>query len=233
MEARCNGRKALLVADDRDTGWLESALHQHGIDVRVFQSGDALMPDCEDEQHSIAILMLPDQATLIERMKQYCPKLRILAIGSHCPIETLQAALQSGADDFLMAPFSGDELVLRMRWISKKNGRHTATTLTYGDLTLDLVNRTANRAGREIPLSTREFELLRFLMTHPETILSRQRIHNEVWGMSASSASNVVDVYVNYLRNRTESDGGSRLLHTIRGKGYVLSREAPNVFQKR
>jgi two-component system response regulator MprA len=130
--------------------------------------------------------------------------------------------LDSGADDYLVKPFALEELLARVRALLRRHDAHPGGILAYADVTLDEASRTAHRGDREIGLSTTEFDLLQYFLKHPRRVLSREAILSAVWDAQFDHRTNVVEVYVGYLRSKLEEHGESRLIHTVRGAGYVL-----------
>ena len=146
-------------------------------------------------------------------------------------VEDRVTGLEAGADDYLVKPFALEELVARIRALLRRH-RHEAAAmqpnevLRHGDLVLDSAAREVRRAGQLITLSTTEFELLRLFMLNPRRVLPRELIMERVWGYDFDGESNVLEVYVGYLRRKLEQGGRSRLIHTVRGVGYVLREDA-------
>jgi two-component system response regulator MprA len=139
------------------------------------------------------------------------------------------AGLDAGADDYLPKPFALEELLARLRALLRRATPDVGAeseAMTFEDLTLDPVTREVTRAGRSISLTRTEFSLLEMLMANPRRVLTRSRILEEVWGYDFPTSGNALEVYVGYLRRKTEAEGESRLIHTVRGVGYVL-RETP------
>ena len=134
--------------------------------------------------------------------------------------------LDAGADDYLIKPFALDELLARLRVLTRKKGSGRTNVYTLADLTVDTAGRTAQRNGRMLELSAREYALLEYLMRNKGVILSRQQIENNLWSLDYAGGTNVVDVYISYLRKKLELPGEARLLHTVRGMGWVLKEDA-------
>ncbi len=134
---------------------------------------------------------------------------------------------EAGCDDYLTKPFSFDELLLRVKAIMRRKGKQIdkETELTFSNLRLDLIKRTATRGNREIELTTKEFSLLEILMRFPNKVLTRQEISKYVWEYDFDTLTNIIDVYINHLRNKVDKENDNKLIHTIRGVGYILKEE--------
>lgn len=176
-------------------------------------------------------MVLVDRTRMGEPGLHFCRQIRDL--GSRTPVlllmarETLDdrvACLDSGADDYLVKPYRPESL-LQLVGLYIQPAAGGAEQLRFGDLTLDLTTRRAIRGSREIDLTMKEFELLKFLMSHPGEVMSREQILENVWGYDYMGESNVIEVYIRYLRLKMEDEGEKRLIQTVRGVGYVL-REA-------
>ena len=139
---------------------------------------------------------------------------------------TVVEALDAGADDYLIKPFALDELLARLRVLTRKKGSGSTNVYTLADLTVDTAARTAKRGDRTLELSAREYALLEYLIRSKGVVLSRQQIEDNLWSLDYAGGTNVVDVYISYLRKKLELPGERKLLHTVRGMGWVLKEDA-------
>ncbi len=135
------------------------------------------------------------------------------------------SGLDAGADDYLAKPFEIDELLARVRAVSRRIREKEITRVSYVDLTLDIITRKAFRAGREIPLTAREFRLLEFLVRNAEKVISKDTITDQIWADGSAQASNVIEVYISRLRSKIDKGFEKPLLHTVVGSGYVISEK--------
>ena len=141
-------------------------------------------------------------------------------------IENRVDGLESGADDYLVKPFAPAELVARVHALLRRAApKPDSQVAAYADVTLDPTSREAQRAGASLPLTVTEFNLLHLFLRHPRQVLERGQILNDVWGYDFGGDDNVLEIYIGYLRKKLEAGGGSRLIHTVRGVGYVLREE--------
>lgn len=220
------GRRVLVIDDDLSvTDFLRRGLSYEGYTVDVANSGLAGLDLARERPPDIVVLdiMMPGMDGL-----EVCRRLKA---GGSIPVLMLTAkdavadkvkGLETGADDYLVKPFAFEELVARIRALLRRHDAASPEVLRYSDLALDVGTRTARRGSREIQLSTTEFKLLELFMRHPRQVLTRSQIMDRVWGYDLGGESNVLEVYVRYLRNKLEAAGEPRLIHTMRGTGYVL-----------
>jgi DNA-binding response OmpR family regulator len=218
--------RVLVVEDDDAIAQvLQRSLRMEGYDVRVADDGIVAL----DQAHAF----LPDLVILdlgLPRMDgiEVAKTLRasddvpILVLTARDALESRVAGLDSGADDYLVKPFERQELLARMRALLHRRPPRGQATLTVGDLNLNPDTHEVTRSGRPVELTQREFELLEYLMRNERIVISRQRLLDEVWGYDPFSMTNTIEVFVSNLRRKLESGGEPRLLHTIRGAGYVL-----------
>lgn len=171
-------------------------------------------------------IMLPgiDGLTILRRMRQMHIASPVLLLTARDTVEDRVSGLDAGADDYLVKPFSFDELDARVRALLRRGTEEKNPVLSMADLTLDTVRHTVCRAGTEIALTNKEFALLEFFLRNPERVLTREQILNHVWSYDFEGDSNIVDVYIRYLRRKIDRGYTPQLIHTVRGSGYVLRR---------
>jgi two-component system response regulator MprA len=172
--------------------------------------------------------MMPelDGIEVLARLRADGHEMPILMLTARDAIEDRVEGLEGGADDYLVKPFAPAELVARLHALLRRSAAaKREKPLSFADLNLDPVTRVTRRGEREFGLTPTEFELLHYLMLNPRHVLSRTRILQEVWGYDFGGDDNVLEVYIGYLRKKTEAEGETRLIHTVRGVGYVLREE--------
>jgi two-component system, OmpR family, response regulator MprA len=223
----------LIVDDDQHiTGVLRRALAYEGYTVEVATRGDEALHKVIEHPPELIVLdlMLPgiDGLEVCRRLRASGNQVPILMLTAKDAIPDRVAGLDEGADDYLVKPMELEELLARVRALLRRRNPEQAEVLRFADVELDTGTRIARRGNREISLSTTEYELLALFMRRPRQVLTRDIIMERVWGYDFEGESNVLEVYVGYLRNKLEADGEPRILHTIRGAGYVL-REKPDL----
>ncbi|MBF5045936.1 response regulator transcription factor [Aggregicoccus sp. 17bor-14] len=223
---------SLLVVEDelRVRAFIARGLGEEGFLVRECADGaeaDALL---RAERFELVLLdwMLPGLPglELLKAMRARQDVTPVVMLTARDAVADRVAALNAGADDYLVKPFAFEELLARVRAVTRRASQRVTTRLSYADLVLDPVSRKVLRAGVELSLTAREFSLLQFLLEHAGEVVSRTRIVQAVWEHDFETFSNVVEVYIRYLRAKVDEPFGARLIHTVRGVGYVL-RSAP------
>ncbi len=218
----------ILIAEDdvRLARVLRRVLQEDGHVVDVASDGRQALELGSERGVDLIILdvMLPEMDGF-----EVCRALRsagvdtpILMLTARSAVDDRVRGLDAGADDYLVKPFALAELQARVRALTRRAPALNEQSLKVADLSLDVSRHSAVRGGKEIPLSVKEFQLLEFFMRHPNQVLSRTQILDSVWQYDRAFTSNVVDIYVHYLRNKIDKGFPRRLLHTIRGVGYML-----------
>jgi two-component system response regulator MprA len=220
----------ILVVDD-DVGivnFLRRGLVFEGYKVETAGDGVEALAKIRAVEPDIVILdvMLPgiDGLEVSKRIRQVSA-IPILMLTAKAMIADKVAGLDSGADDYLVKPFDFDELLARVRALLRRSSPETKEILRFLDLSLDTITRQVKRGDELIELTAQEFDLLEYLMRHPRQVLTREQIYVKVWGYDFEGESNVIEVYIRYLRAKLETPGRSKLIHTVRGVGYVLKEQ--------
>jgi two-component system response regulator MprA len=229
------GRETILVVDDdlKITALLRRVLAADDYQVRTANDGQSGLAMALDEEVDLVVLdvMLPGvsgwEICRLIRQKRSVPILMLTAKGQ---VEDKVKGLDSGADDYLVKPFALEEFLARVRALLRRRrtsgeagvARQEREWLQFADLRLNRLLREAERGGRKISLTSKEYELLSCFLEHPNRVLSRDFLMERVWGYDFEGESNVLEVYIANLRQKLEESGESRLIHTVRGVGYVL-----------
>lgn len=226
--------RILVVDDDRAVREsLRRSLSFNGYSVALAADGvEALEMITSDRPDALVLdVMMPrlDGLEVCRQLRSTGDDLPILVLTARDSVSERVAGLDAGADDYLPKPFALEELLARLRALLRRTRPEDvgdSVAMTFADLTLDPVTREVTRGQRQISLTRTEFALLEMLIANPRRVLSRTRILEEVWGFDFPTSGNALEVYVGYLRRKTEAEGESRLIYTVRGVGYVL-RETP------
>jgi two-component system response regulator MprA len=222
----------VLVVDDepavRDS--LDRALRLEGYKVELAADGAEALSALESDSPDAIVLdlMMPrvDGFEVCRRMRAAGDRTPVLVLTARDGVSDRVKGLDAGADDYLVKPFALDELLARLRALLRRSGSSApGQVLRFSDLTLDPVAHQVNRGDREIELTRTEFLLLELFLLHPRQVLTRSVIFERVWGYDFGPDSNSLEVYVSYLRRKLEAAGEPRLLHTVRGVGYVLREQ--------
>ena len=218
--------RVLVVEDDEDIAQaLQRSLRMEGYEVRTALDGPAALEDGKAFAPDLVILDLglPGLDGLdVARSLRAEDDVPILILTARDALESRVEGLDAGADDYLVKPFERQELLARMRALLRRRPPRGSAPLRVADLSLNADTHEVSRNGRAIELTQREFELLEYLMRNERIVVSRQRLLDEVWGYDPFSMTNTIEVFVSNLRRKLEAEGEPRLLHTIRGAGYVL-----------
>ncbi len=227
--------RILVIEDEvKVASFIRRGLEAEGYSVDIAPDGEVGLTQAFDHEYDLVVLdvMLPkrDGLSVLQemrmemRMEMRTRKLRVpvLMLTARDTVADKVAGLDRGADDYLTKPFAFEELLARIRALLRRGGPLSPSTLTVADLELDLASREVRRAGTRIELTAKEFALLEFFLRQPGRVLSRVIIAQHVWGVDFDTFTNVIDVYVNYLRKKIDADFPIKLIHTVRGVGYVI-----------
>jgi two-component system response regulator MprA len=218
--------RVLVVEDDEEiAGVLQRSLRLEGYDVRISGDGEAALTDARAFVPDLVVLDLGlpklDGMEVARRLRSE-DDVPILMLTARDDIEARVEGLDTGADDYLVKPFDRQELLARLRALLRRRPPRGSASIVCADLQLNPDTHEVSRGEREIELTQREFELLEFLMRNERIVVPRQRLLEEVWGYDPFATTNTIEVFVSNLRRKLEAEGEPRLLHTIRGAGYVL-----------
>ena len=218
--------RVLVVEDDEDIALaLQRSLRMEGYEVRIAADGEAALDSAGSFHPDLVVLDLglPKLDGLeVARRLRAGGDVPILMLTARDALEARVEGLDSGADDYLVKPFERQELLARLRALLRRRPPRGSASMSVGDLSLNPDTHEVRRSERDIELTQREFELLEYLMRNERIVVPRQRLLEEVWGYDPFATTNTIEVFVSNLRRKLEAGGEPRLLHTIRGAGYVL-----------
>ena len=222
--------KILLAEDEAHLNEIiAKRLKKEKFAVDAVFDGEEALEYLSFDDYDIVILdiMMPKKTGLevLSSMRSEGDETPVLILTAKDTVEDRVRGLDMGADDYLTKPFAFEELLARIRVLLRKKAGQSTNVLTAGDLTLDLGSRKVNRGGVDIKLSSKEYSLLECFLLNKDIVLSRQKLETLVWGYDYSGASNMIDVYVRYLRRKIDEPFEKKLIHTVRGAGYVLREE--------
>ena len=217
----------LLIEDEaKVASFIRRGLEAEHYSVDIASDGEAGLIQVFDQDYDLIILdvMLPkrDGLSVLQEMRRHKLRVPVLMLTARDTVADKVEGLDRGADDYLTKPFAFEELLARIRALLRRGSQTQAAVLTLADLRLDPVSREITRAGKRIELTAKEFALLEFFLHQPGRVLSRVVIAQHVWGVDFDTFTNVIDVYVNYVRKKIDADFNPKLIHTVRGVGYVL-----------
>ncbi len=219
--------RVLVVDDDeRIAASVRRALDYAGYDVSVAHNGPAAVAAAGSGDPDLIVLdvMMPgyDGLEVARRLRRAGNNTPILMLTARTTVPDRVDGLETGADDYLIKPFAHDELLARVRALLRRHLPEEREILTFADLEIDIASMEVRRGTRNVDLTTLEFNFLEYFARNPRVVLSRSRIREAVWDLDGDTTSNIVDVYVRYLRQKLEEGGEPRLLQTVRGVGYIL-----------
>jgi two-component system, OmpR family, response regulator MprA len=223
--------KILVVDDERAVREsLRRALELEGYEIELAADGNEALYRLEVTEEPDAVILdvlMPgvDGLEVCRRLRGAGSKLPVLMLTARTEVEDRVAGLDAGADDYVTKPFALEELLARVRALLRRTGETDGEVVRFADLELDPATREVSRGGRPIELTRTEFSLLELFMRNPRQVLTRTIIFERVWGYDFGYASNSLDVYIGYLRRKTEADGEPRLIQTVRGVGYALREQ--------
>jgi two-component system response regulator MprA len=223
--------RILIVEDEEQiASFLRRGLASEGYEVDTAADGQTALARAREARPDLVVLdlMLPgmDGLEVCRRLRTAHSSLPILILTARDSVSDRVQGLDAGSDDYMVKPFALAELFARVRALLRRAGPGEPETLQFADLRLDTGTRQVNRSDARIELTSKEFDLLELFLRHPRQVLSRETIYDQVWGYDFGGESNIIEVYIRYLRQKLEADGKPRLLFTVRGVGYVLREES-------
>lgn len=222
--------RILVAEDERDLNRIiTKRLTNAGYSVDSCFDGEEAMDYLSAGEYDGVVLdiLMPrrDGLSVVRAMREKKDSTPVLFLTAKDTVADKVTGLDAGAEDYLVKPFAFDELLARIRVMTRKRAGESSNRLTVADLTLDVSRHEVTRGGAIIDLSAKEFAILEYLMMNRGIVLSREKIENHIWNFDYAGGSNVIDVYIRYLRKKIDEPFPQKLIHTIRGKGYVLKEE--------
>lgn len=221
----------ILIAEDEKSlnRIIAKQLKASGYSVDCAFNGEEAydMISMTDYDAAVFDVMMPkiDGFSLLKKIRNEGNNIPVLFLTARDSIEDRVEGLDIGADDYLVKPFAFEELLARIRVLIRKNSVSNSNIITVADLTVDISSRKVTRSGKDISLSAKEYELLQYLAVNNGIVLSREKIEDHIWNYDYEGGTNVVDVYIRYLRKKIDEGHDKKLIHTVRGMGYVLREE--------
>jgi DNA-binding response OmpR family regulator len=224
--------RILVIEDEKDVAtYVAKALKEHGYATDIVRDGGQGIEKVTSQDYDLVVLdmMLPhtDGWDVLNAIRKSGKDTRVLVLTALDSTNDKVRALNRGADDYLVKPFASAELTARVRALLRRSKGETTSELSYADIKMDLVKHRVTRGGTEVELTNREFTLLEYFLRNPEQVLTRAMLIQHVWGYQFDPMTNLVDVYINYLRTKIDMEWPVKVIHTMRGVGYILSKEAP------
>jgi two-component system, OmpR family, copper resistance phosphate regulon response regulator CusR len=219
--------KILVVEDEKKVaGFIKRGLEEGEYQVTVVYDGIEGLKQALSGEYSLVILdvMLPkkDGMAVMKELREAGSTMPVIMLTARGTTEDIVSGLESGADDYLPKPFAFAELLARVKALVRRSERDRGAEIFFADLRLDPVTHKVWRSGNEIELTAKEYGLLEYLVRTPNTVLSRAMIADNVWDYDFDKFTNIIDVYINYLRKKVDNDYPTKLIHTVRGQGYIL-----------
>jgi len=219
--------RILIVEDEKKiAAFIKRGLKEAGYSVDVANDGEQGYYLASSEEYDLIILdvMLPkmDGVTLCKKLREKKGAVPVLMLTAKNSVIDKVTGLDSGANDYLTKPFAFEEFLARVRALLRTAGSAQSVKLETGDLVLDLLSHKVTRSGKEIELTSKEFSMLEYFMRHEGAVVTRTMLSEHVWDVNFDTYTNVIDVYINYLRNKIDKDFEKKLIHTVRGRGYIL-----------
>jgi len=223
-------QRILIIEDEPEiAGYLRRGLVLEGYQVTVASDGPSGLAAARESPHDLVVLdlMLPgiDGLEVAKRLRA-ASDIPIIILTARDAVADRVRGLETGADDYLVKPFAFEELLARIRvQLRRRQAGSQSEVLRFGKLTLDTAARELRIGDRRVELTAKEYELLELFMRHPNQVLTREVIYDRVWGYDFGGESNIIEVYVRYLRQKLEANGEPRVIQTVRGAGYILREE--------
>ena len=222
--------RILVVEDEKKVAsFIQRGLEGEGFQVDIAEDGEAGVAAGTSNPYDLILMdvMLPkmDGLSAVRALRDAGVNTPVLCLTAKDAVEDIVAGLDSGSDDYLTKPFAFAELLARVRALVRRGSQERGADITYADLRLDPVAHKVWRSGKEIELTAKEYALLEYFIRNPEKTLTRNMIAEHVWDYTFDSFTNIIDVYVNYLRKKIDRDFTVKLVHTVRGVGYMLKAE--------
>jgi len=219
--------KILVIEDEKKVAnFIKRGLEEDGYNVTTVHDGAEGLKQALSGDFSLVVLdwSLPkkDGLTVVKELRGAGKHIPVLMLTARGATEDIVSGLDAGADDYLTKPFAFAELIARVRALVRRSELDRGAEIVFADLRLDPVSHKVWRGGNEIDLTAKEYGLMEYLVRNPNTVLSRAMIAEHVWDYAFDSFTNIIDVYVNYLRKKIDKDYSVKLIHTVRGQGYIL-----------
>lgn len=221
-----------VIEDDRKiASFLERGLREEGYAVDVAHDGNEGATNAHVYDYDLLIvdIMLPGKNgyEIVRELRAAGKTMPVVMLTARDSLQDVVMGLDVGADDYVTKPFSLEELLARVRAMLRRGGANRTERLIYADVEMDRLRHVVHRSGKDLGLTAKEFQLLEHFLLHPEEVVRRTELLEKVWDLHFDPMTNVVDVHIGNLRRKLTADGGTPLIHTIRGVGYMLSQEEP------